>query len=137
MPIVMDNSIVLSWCLADEEDPLAELAMRLTIEEGAVVPAIWWYELRNALVVNERRGRIQTDVVQATLVDLEEMRIRLDADHDSGMVLELARRHGLSVYDASYLEVALRRALPLATLDQRLREAVAASGGVLVEEDSA
>ena len=137
MPIVMDNPVFLSWCLADEHNPLAELAMQLTIEEGAVVPAIWWYELRNALVVNERRGRLDADGVRATLVDLEDMRIVLDADHDSGMVLELARRHGLSVYDASYLEVALRQALPLATLDQRLREAVAASGGVLVEEDSA
>ena len=61
MPIVFDNSIVLSWCLAGEHDPLAELAMQLTIDGGAVVPAIWWYELRNALVVNERRGRIDAD----------------------------------------------------------------------------
>lgn len=132
MPIVFDNSIVLSWCLADEDDALAKRAMQLTVEGGAIVPGIWWYELRNALVVNERRGRIDAKGIRATLVDLEEMRIALDADHDSDIVLELGRRQGLSIYDASYLEVALRRALPLATLDQQLREAAVASGCALV-----
>ena len=133
--LVLDNSIVLSWCLADEDDALANRAMKLTIDHGAVVPGIWWYELRNALVVNERRGRIDAKGVQATLADLAEMRIALDTDHDDRGVLDLARRHGLSVYDAVYLEVAVRRGLPIASLDPRLRQAAAVNRIALIEPD--
>ena len=133
--LVLDNSIVLSWGLADEDDALANRAMKLTIDHGAVVPGIWWYELRNALVVNERRGRIDTKGVRATLADLGEMRIALDTDHDDRVVLDLARRHGLSVYDAAYLEVVLRHRLPIASLDLRLRQAAATSRIALIEPD--
>ena len=133
--LVLDNSIVLSWCLADEDDALANRAMKLTIDHGAVVPGIWWYELRNALVVNERRGRIDAKGVRATLADLEEMRIVLDTNHDDRVVLDLARRHGLSVYDAAYLEVAVRRGLPIASLDRHLRQAAAINRIALIEPD--
>ena len=133
--LVLDNSIVLSWCLADEDDALASRAMKLTIDHGAVVPGIWWYELRNALVVNERRGRIDAKGVRATLADLAEMRIAFDTDHDDRGVLDLARRHGLSVYDAAYLEVAARRGLPIASLDLRLHQAAAANRIALIESD--
>ena len=133
--LVLDNSIVLSWCLADEDDALANRAMKLTIDHGAVVPGIWWYEMRNALVVNERRGRIDAKGVWATLADLAEMRIAFDTDHDDRGVLDLARRHGLSVYDAAYLEVAARRRLPIASLDRRLRQAAAVNRIALIEPD--
>ena len=118
--IVLDNSIILSWCLADENDPIAERAMQLVIAHGAVVPGIWWDELRNALMVNERRGRLDAANTRSTLPDLQEMRITIDHDHDEAVLLDLSRQHNLSVYDAAYLEVAPRRALPLASLDQRL-----------------
>lgn len=121
--LVIDNSIVLAWCLADESHAVAEDAMHAVIEDGASVPGIWWYELRNALVVNERRGRLEPADTQATLTDLGELSIAIDRDHDEGMILNLARSHELSVYDAAYLEVAQRRGLPLATLDDRLRRA--------------
>ena len=121
--VVLDNSILLSWCLADESDPLAERAMDLAIERSAVVPGIWWYELRNALVVNERCGRLDAADTRSTLADLRQMRITIDQDHDEAALLELARRHGLSVYGAAYLEVALRRSLPMASLDRRLCDA--------------
>ena len=133
--LVLDNSIVLSWCLADEDDALANRAMKLAIDHGAIVPGIWWYELRNALVVNERRGRIDAEDVRATLADLGEMRIALDSDHDDRIVLDLAQRHDLSVYDAAYLEVAMRRGLPIASLDLRLRRAAAACRIALIEPD--
>ena len=136
-PAVLDASIVLSWCLGDEHDALADRAMQRTIDQGAVVPGIWWYELRNALVVNERRGRIGAEDVRASLADLAEMRISLDTDHDGGVVLDLARRHGLSVYDAACLEVAARRGLPIASLDLRLRQAAAASRIALLEVNTA
>ena len=118
--IVLDNSIILSWCLADESDPIADQAMQYATEQRAVVPAVWWYELRNALVVNERRGRLSAEDTRATLADLKEMRIIIEREHDEAVLLDMSRQHGLSVYDAAYLEVASRRALPLASLDRKL-----------------
>ncbi len=124
--IVLDNSVVLSWCLQDEKDPLAEHAMDRAIKHGAVVPGIWWYELRNALVMNERRGRLSATDTAATLADLRQLRISVDQWHDESTAISLARTHDLSIYDAAYLEVALRRTLPIASLDRRLRQAAAA-----------
>ena len=125
MPIVVDNSVVLCWCLADESDPVADRAMQRVVNDGAVVPGIWWYELRNALVVNERRGRIDTADTVAILTDLREMSIAIDRDHDDGVLFSLARRHDLSAYDAAYVEVALRRGIPMASLDRQFRQAAA------------
>ena len=129
--VVLDNSIVLCWCLADEVDPLAHRALRLTIEQGAIAPRLWRYELWNALLVNERRGRLEAADTRAVFLDLAQMRIELDADHEEAKVLDLAREHRLTAYDASYLEVARRRGLPLATLDRRLRDAAVAEGAAL------
>ena len=109
--------------------------MRLVIEEGAIVPGIWWYELRNALVVNERRGRLDSEDTRSTLADLRDLRIAIDHDHDESVLLDLSREHDLSVYDAAYLEVASRRALPLASLDRRLCTAASARHVDLLEED--
>lgn len=124
-PIVIDNSIVLCWCLADESDPMADKAMRRVVDDGAVVPGIWWYEVRNALVVNERRGRLDAADTVAILTDLGQMSISVDQEHDDVMILSLARQHALSIYDAAYIEVALRRGLPIASLDRRLGQAAA------------
>lgn len=126
--IVIDNSVFLSWCLGDEDDPTATHAMQRVAEEGGVVPRIWWYELRNALLMNERRGRISPQQAVDTLTDSMALRIAIDDEHDGSLLLDLARGHELSVYDAAYLEVALRRSLPLATLDRRLSKAAEAIG---------
>ena len=126
--IVIDNSVFLSWCLGDEDDPRAARAMQRVAEEGGVVPRIWWYELRNALLMNERRGRISLQQVSDTLDDSLALGIAIDDEHDGSLLLELARQQELSVYDAAYLEVAFRRSLPLATLDRRLHEAAEAIG---------
>lgn len=126
MSIVLDNSVVLSWCLADESSPIVEQAMQRAIDGGAVVPGIWWYELRNALVVNERRGRLDAADTRSTLADLRELRIAIDRNHDDAALLDLSRQHNLSSYDAAYLEIARRRSLPLASLDRRLCEAASA-----------
>ena len=131
-PIVIDNSVVLAWCLADEEHNVAEQAMRLTAEHGAVVPGIWRYELWNALIVNERRGRLTAEDARQTLADLAEMRIKRDGDHDEAQLLALARQWGLSAYDAAYLEVAVRRQLAIASLDNRLVDAATGAAVPLV-----
>ena len=134
MPVVLDNSIFLAWCMGDEDEPTASGAMQRIQEEGGVAPRIWWYELRNALLVNERRSRISPQQVRDTLADSLELGIEIEDQHDESLVLELARRFGLTVYDAAYLEVALRRSLSLATLDRRLREAAEAIGVALFQQ---
>lgn len=102
---------------------LGHRAMRRVTEHGAVVPGIRCYELRNALVANERRGRLDWTDTLATIANLRQMRISLDWDHDESVILALAREHRLSVYDAANLEVAIRHTLPVASLDQSLRQA--------------
>ena len=135
-PIVIDASVFLAWCLGDEEESAAEGAMRRVAEQGGVVPRIWWYEVRNALVMNERRGRISTQQVSDTLADSEALGIAIDDEHDGSLLLGFARRHELTVYNAAYLEVAVRRSLPLATLDRRLRTAAEAIGVTSVRHPS-
>ena len=135
MAVVIDNSVFLAWCMGDEDNPAANCAMLLAAEEGGVVPRIWWYELRNALLMNERRGRISQQQVADTLADARALGISVDDGHDEAQVLDLARRFELTVYDSAYLETALRRSLPLATLDGRLL-AAAESLGVAIAVDA-
>ena len=131
-PVVIDCSVFLAWCLADEDEPTAIRTIGRVIETGGVVPRIWWYELRNALLMNERRGRFTAQQVADTLADSAALGIEIDDRHDEASILGLARQHGLSVYDAAYLEVAYRRGLPLATLDQLLSTAAAANGVAVI-----
>ena len=132
-PIVIDNSVFLAWCLGDEEEPTAIGAMQHVAEEGGVAPRIWRYELRNALLMNERRGRISPQQVSDMLTDSLALGISIDDQHDESLLLELTRRFELTVYDAAYLEVAFRRGLPLATLDHRLRKAAETMGIAVVQ----
>ena len=114
--------------MGDEEEPAADAAMKRVAEEGGIAPRIWWYEVRNALLMNEPRNRISTQQVSDTLTASRALRITIDAQHDEAQILSLARRFDLTVYDAAYLEVAFRRSLPLATLDRRLGQAALALG---------
>ena len=123
--IVLDNSVVLSWRLQDETQPLAEQVTHRVKRFGAVVPGIWWHASRNAFVMNERRGRLSVADTATTLADLYQTRISVDQAHDQSVILALARAHHLSVYDAAYLEVAQRRTMPIASLDRRLCQAAA------------
>jgi predicted nucleic acid-binding protein len=126
---VLDASIYLAVCFADTDAaaPAATILQRL--ETGhALVPGLWSSEIRNALVVQERRGRIQPDRSDRFLAQLTHLPIDVDLDglsRTSDEVLALARRHQLTVYDSLYLELALRIRLPLATLDAALASAAA------------
>jgi predicted nucleic acid-binding protein len=132
MPFVLDASIAACWAFQDEQHPRADAAFaRIRIEE-AVVPSIWWFEIRNILVVNERRKRIKESDTDGFLRDLSRLRIRMDREPGESAVLRLARAHRLSVYDASYLELALRESIPVATLDAELAAAAVAEGAELV-----
>ena len=132
MPFVLDASIPACWALLDEEDSRADTAFARIKSDEAVVPSLWWFEIRNILVVNERRKRITESDTGVFLRDLAGLRVRVDREPENSVVLRLARTHGLSVYDASYLELAVREAIPLATLDAQLIVAARAEGSELL-----
>ena len=137
MAFVLDASITACWAFDDEDHPDARLAFdRMRAEEG-VVPCLWWFEVRNILIVNERRRRITESGTASFLLNLSLLRLRVDRSPDENAVLRLARAHRLSVYDAVYLELAQREGLPLATLDADLRRAAAGEGVALVSSGDA
>ncbi len=129
--LVLDNSVTMSWCFPDEQDPYAQDVLRALPGTAAAVPTLWPLEVANILLVGERRGRI-TQADSATFIGLlEGLPIHIDdetSEHAMKASLSLARAQNLSVYDAAYLELALRRGLPLATLDDKLKAAAAAVG---------
>ena len=136
MAFVLDASITACWAFDDEDHPDAWLAFdRMRAEEG-VVPCLWWFEVRNILIVNERR-RITESGTASFLLNLSLLRLRVDRSPDENAVIRLARAHRLSVYDAAYLELAQREGFPLATLDAGLRRAAAGEGVALVSSSDA
>ena len=126
--LVLDCSVAVAWLLEDEGSPEAEAVLDSVVTSGAVAPALWWAELRNVLVMNERRGRLTVAGTTRALAEIGALNVRLDYSPESALVLRLSRDHGLTVYDALYLELAIREQRPLATLDQKLRMAAEAEG---------
>jgi predicted nucleic acid-binding protein len=123
---VLDASVALTWCFPEERNTAAQKVLSALTENAAVVPTLWFLETSNALLVGERRRRL-TGAESAEALRLL-ARLPLEVDDRTGFpfasdVLALARRCSLSVYDAAYLELAARTALPLATSDRRLRQA--------------
>lgn len=135
MPFVLDASIAVCWAFDDEAHPAASLALERLRTDDACVPALWWFELRNSLIVNERRGRITEADTAIFLRGLSRLGIMLDRTPEESAVLALARKYRLTVYDASYLELAQRENLPLATLDRTLRDAARAAGAEVLAEE--
>lgn len=129
--VVLDSSAALTWCFEDESTPETEALLERVRADGAAVPRLWRLEIVNALLVAERRGRLRPSRT-ATLVGLlSSLPVVVDDETDGrafGDTAHLARTHGLTAYDASYLELALRRSLPLATLDRNLANAAERSG---------
>ena len=127
MAFVLDASIALAWAF-NEGDPTADAVRDRLGEEPALVPSLWWFELRNGLVVGERRHRLSGAQVDRFLREIADAVIMHEPLPDEATVMTLARRHGLTVYDAAYLELALRERLPLATLDAALAAAARQEG---------
>ena len=129
--IVIDASVALAWCFPDEASDFADGVLVALEDRTAVVPCIWSVEIANALLVGERRKRIRQPEVWRFVELLKGLTILEDgqpfADTVSN-ILPLAREHDLSAYDAAYLDVAVRHAAPLATLDAALRKAGRAAG---------
>lgn len=126
MPFVLDASIAACWAFDDDDHPVAALALERIRTEQAHVPGIWWFEVRDTLIVNERRGRLTEADTSVFLRNLTRLGVTIDRSPDEDRILTLARRHRLTVYDTSYLELALREAVPLATLDGDLASAATA-----------
>src|ERR1700760_287735 len=126
MPFVLDASIAACWAFDDEGHPAAALALGRIRSDEACVPSVWWFEIRNVLIVNERRGRITEADVALFLRSLSRLNVTIDRTPGESAVLALARRHRLSAYDAGYLELAQREQIPLATLDTALAGAAPA-----------
>ena len=130
---VLDASVAICWLLHDEENPRADAARRRIVDGGAFVPQVWHLEVRNSLLVAERRQRISAEGATARLQSLKELPIYTDAEPDFEAAFELARVHRLTCHAAVYLELAKRRNEALASLDTALVRATMAEGLPLVE----
>jgi len=132
---VVDVSIALAWLLPDEETEKAEKVVILAKLSGAIAPALFPLEVANALRTNLRRGRIDVGYRDQALAQLDRAGVARDLEsYDPEILLETVRLsdlHGLTVYDAAYLELAIRHDAPLGTLDDDLRRAAAAENVAL------
>ncbi len=135
MSLVLDCSAALAWFFEDEQTPAAKDLLERVVMIGAVVPSLWRLEIANGLQTAVRRSRITPQYRDATLADLGSLSITVDVETDRfawSTTLALADRFRLTTYDAAYLELAQRRHLPLASLDQPLRNAASAISVSLV-----
>lgn len=132
MSFVVDASVAASWYLPDEDVPMAVAALENVVESEAHVPRIWWYEVRNAFLIGERKGRVAPADTSGYLLRLSRLPIWFD-DAAQENVLAVARTFDLTCYDAAYLELALRLRVPLASLDRRLAAAADRAGIVLFD----
>jgi predicted nucleic acid-binding protein len=131
---VLDCSVALAWCFPDEHAPYPQSVLDSLATTAAAVPSLWFLEVANALLVSERRGRCTTADITTWLGFLGTLPIHTDPETTARAwsdALQLARTYALSVYDASYLELAVRRGLPLAALDGKLKNAATAAGVTL------
>jgi predicted nucleic acid-binding protein len=133
--LVLDASVALAWFIDGQVTAATERVLDDVSQAGAMVPALWRIEVGNALLVAGRRGRLSPARRAEVIAILGAMPVSVDEAGDLeawGACLVLADLHGLTLYDATYLELALRSRLPLATLDEKLKLAAAAEGVTLL-----
>ena len=132
--LVLDASFALKWCFEDEATAGTELLLTMLQdqESTAWVPGIWRYEMLNGLGKGVARSRLNRDVAFLFWQELQELPIRTAEVPVDDTLLELALKHNLAVYDASYLSLAQARTLPLATVDGKLKAAAQSTGIVVI-----
>ena len=131
MTFVVDASVTLAWCFQDELSERADQVLDRLTSEDAVAPSIWPLEVAAGLRSAERRNRLAAGELPGLRQLLSALPIRVDPislDGALSEVLEMARALELTAYDAAYLSLAVRRGLPLATIDDRLRDAAGRAG---------
>ena len=131
-PFVLDASAASALLLDENKGTQAELTLVRMQSGKALVPSLWYLEVRNSLLSASRRGRISGAKLAERLEDLQDLPLSTDSDLDLDAAFRLAEKHELSVYDAVYLELAKRHAAPIATLDQALSRAAAKEGLSLI-----
>jgi predicted nucleic acid-binding protein len=133
---VLDNSVAMRWCFESATHPYADSVLqRLANGDDALVPLLWFYEASAVLAREQSRGTLAAPKADEFIVELQLLNISADmegATHIFSDVHGLALAHRLTSYDAAYLELALRRSLPLATLDDDLVRASKAAGVTLL-----
>ena len=129
---VLDSSVALTWCFRDEATKATTELLNRLETDGALVPTWWFLEVANVLTISERRRRITQSETGAFINDLRKLDLQVDdrGSHSRAFheLVWLARDHALTIYDAVYLDLALRKSLPFATLDDDLRQAAAKLG---------
>ena len=131
MTFVVDASVTLAWCFEDESSQRADEVRHRLAREDALAPSIWPLEVANGLRSAERRQRVAAGELPGLRLLLSALPIRVEAvslDAALSDVLEMARALELTAYDAAYLALAVRRGIPLATVDGRLRDAASSAG---------
>lgn len=129
---MVDSSVAACWALPDEYSDLENRVLVMVGVEGMIVPAIFFYEIRNVLIINERRSRIAEPQITEALAKISAVTQSIEGIGGGDALMRLARAHRLTIYDAAYLELALRTGSSLATLDGRLAAAAAAEGIAVV-----
>jgi predicted nucleic acid-binding protein len=128
---VLDSSVALAWVLPGEGTDATDAVLDEIAADGATAPGLWPLEIANVLMQAEKARRITQEERRRALTALAALPVHIDPDTAAqawSRTLDLAEAQGLTLYDASYLELALRLALPLASLDRKLRQAAKASG---------
>jgi predicted nucleic acid-binding protein len=128
VPFVIDASIVAAWAIRDESGSVTDQLLVRAAEDGTASPALLWYEVRNMLLMAERRKRITPRESDEFLDRLQKLSIEIDEPADSRQVMRMARKHMLTGHDTAYLLTALHGHLPIATLDKKLAAAAKAEG---------
>jgi predicted nucleic acid-binding protein len=129
--LVLDASMTIAWLFDDERTAAAHAVMRRVVAQGAIVPTLWRLEVANVLRNAARRGRCDDAYVDRSIDRLGRLVIRSDEETDQhawGPIRQLSREEELTMYDAAYLELAVRRRAPLATCDQALLAAARRRG---------
>ena len=123
--VVIDASIASAWCFPDEQTDYTRAVFQAVFSSAvdSVAPRLWAYEIRNSVLMGIRRGRITKPDSKQFLVSLNELNVRLTEPESYDDVFSLAQEHGLTVYDAAYLDLAIQEGLPLASLDGQLARA--------------
>ena len=121
--VVIDASIASAWCFPDEQTDYTRAVFQAVSSSAVdtVAPRLWAYEIRNSVLMGIRRGRISKPDSEQFLVSLNELNVRLSEPASYDDVFSLAQTHGLTVYDAAYLDLATQERLPLASLGQLVR----------------
>ena len=135
MSFILDCSVTMAWCFEDERTAATDALLARVVDAGAIAPFLWPLEVTNVLLNAVRRKRIPPDSVNKVAQRIAALPVAIDTEGAAlawGNTLRLAERYALTSYDACYLELAQRKALPLATLDAALRKAATAAGITLL-----